>query len=453
MSIPTEQDDEEEGESAKPAKNKTSDFLLAEYTNLSQAHFTTNSSVSTFFRSYLVLIGLPIPLIGFALSQVGQSKQLNVFVEVFSYLIPIGAFVLGCVGYFVMIYVINLRLDSLLYARAVNGIRKHFMNTSGLSFEQEHRIRVMPRSSFQPRYHEWHYTFSVICVFAIINTVYFAISCYWYFAFAPKTSDRWTIPAMIAAVASSMLIHAATYNLLVWYRETKYLRSHTIGTDIDGVLNDHRPQFCKLLNELCDKELLPDAITSIPVHEASLGVTEADEGSIFNHPRYWTEMPAAPAVGPMLSRIRNVLGYKVVVFTHRPWPEPKSFPTGQESNYRKLWKKSFFHCFSRGFSVNSLTKAWLSQHNIPYDKLVIERGNIHTADPRTLTMNRFIYSERHKVRVFVEDDLLKAIKLADICEVVFLIDHPYNQKADLPSNIIRIKSGWPEIYQWMKKLF
>ncbi len=453
MSLTTEQDDEEETESTKPAKNKTPDFLLSEYTNLSQAHFTTNSSVSTFFRSYLVLIGLPIPLIGFALSQVGQGKQLNVFIEVLSYLIPIGGFVLGCVGFFVMIYVINLRLDALLYARAVNGIRKHFMNTSGLSFEQEHRIRVLPRSSFQPRYHEWHYTFSVICVFAIIDTLYFALACYWYFTFAPVTYDRWAILASVTAVACSMFIHIGTYNFLVWYRETKYLRSHTIGTDIDGVLNDHRPHFCKLLKETCDKVLLPDEITTIPVQEALQRVTEADESSIFNQPRYWSDMPPAQDVASMLSRIRNVLGYKVVVFSHRPWPEPKSFPASRQGEYRALWKRSYLKWLKRRVSVNSLTKEWLKRHKIPYDKLVIERGNVHTADPGTLTRNRFIYSERHKVRVFVEDDLLKAIKLADICEMVFLIDHPYNQTSNLPSNIIRVKEGWPEIYQWLKKLF
>ena len=55
------------------------------------------------------------------------------------------------------------------------------------------------------------------------------------------------------------------------------------------------------------------------------------------------------------------------------------------------------------------------------------------------------------IRAFVEDDFDKAKRLADICEVVFLIEHPYN-KGSLPMNVIRVRS-WEEVYHYLRKVF
>jgi uncharacterized HAD superfamily protein len=58
----------------------------------------------------------------------------------------------------------------------------------------------------------------------------------------------------------------------------------------------------------------------------------------------------------------------------------------------------------------------------------------------------------YNLRFFVEDDLEKAVKMAYICDVVFLVDHPYNQQvAPLPKNIQRVTT-WDEIYNEVKKL-
>ena len=46
----------------------------------------------------------------------------------------------------------------------------------------------------------------------------------------------------------------------------------------------------------------------------------------------------------------------------------------------------------------------------------------------------------------MEDDLAKARKLADICDIVYLIDQPYNQTLALPNNIVRVKN-WTGIKQ------
>src|SRR5262249_37411324 len=100
--------------------------------------------------------------------------------------------------------------------------------------------------------------------------------------------------------------------------------------------------------------------------------------------------------------------------------------------------------------IHALTAKWLYINGIGYDKLVVERGNVHTAGPKLLSRNRFAFSERREIRIFVEDDLFKAIKLSNICEVVFLIDHPYNQAAALPRNVVRV-NGWKCVYEYIRQ--
>ena len=68
-------------------------------------------------------------------------------------------------------------------------------------------------------------------------------------------------------------------------------------------------------------------------------------------------------------------------------------------------------------------------------------------------------ARQRKYRFFVEDDWEKAAKLAYICDVVVLIDQPYNRPnvglgrdgRDHPSNVVRAQS-WDELYRVIRRL-
>jgi hypothetical protein len=89
---------------------------------------------------------------------------------------------------------------------------------------------------------------------------------------------------------------------------------------------------------------------------------------------------------------------------------------------------------------------------LAYSKLVVEKGK------RQHDTSRHSEAEPLHVRgaqadpVFVEDDLFKARKLSEICEIVFLIDHPYNKAPEdsLPKNLVRVAS-WQEIYRFVRE--
>lgn len=447
--------DEDEDADSKEQKKKHEDFLLAEYNNIAAAYFNTVTTIAAFFRNYLVVVGLPIPILGFVLTQLTKSDATFSLPPGLAFMVLVFGAAIGCLGLGLMLYVVNLRLDALLYARTVNGIRKYFYDKSPEEYHSELQMRVLPRSVTQPRYWEWRYFGPVIVVFAILNTLYPFTAITWFVIphCGQSFFNAWYYTIVIPACF--FLFHLVSYWYLVHRRETAYLRKFIIGADIDGVLNTHRDTFCTMLFTLLHKQnIFAHQITKIPVHDCpGLGVTEADEHAIFNHPSYWRALQPTDRVAEVIKKLRNVFGFQIILFTHRPWPEPKTFPRGREEEYREIWCREFLSFWGSSIGpgvIRTLTDQWLMQHGIVYDKLVVEKGNVHTADPSVRTRNRFTLSERWEIRIFVEDDLFKAIKIANICEVVFLMDHPYNRTDNLPRNVIRV-SGWEDIYEYIRQ--
>jgi len=434
-------------------------FLLEEYKNIAQAHFNVVNSISTFFKHYLVLMSLPIPLLVLLLRINSGSNQLPLnlsdisLLKEYSLLIPLFLTLVSFVGFGVMNYMINLRFDALLYARTVNGIRNYFANKSNLNFQDEILVRVLPRSKYFPRYLETRFFGSVVFVFALFHSFYLTAGWAWYIEYNSHSSN-WLLWIFIFVIL--LLSHFLFYAWQARYRETLYLRKNIIGVDIDGVLNLHRKHFCKLLFELCKKKINPDKIKKIPVHEdKSHGLSEAEEHSVFNNPDYWIKMPADINSIDIIKKLKNVLNYKIMIFTYRPWPHPTTFPEDCKDALEQSWKKIHFRWKKPGRAIKKITKNWLETNEYHYDKLVIELGNIDSADYKSRRKNRFVISQKNKIRIFVEDDLNKAKKLSSICEVVFIIDQPYNKaenKEVLPNNVIRVKS-WQEIYKYIRETF
>jgi uncharacterized HAD superfamily protein len=458
MATVTEADDDDDqgGDASRPrpAADATKarsyeDFLLAEYASISQAHFNTNTAIGAFFKNYLAIVGIPMTIVGVLFSYFSKSGSATVSLPDYAFAIHAISWLVGAIGLCVMLYVINLRLDALLYARHVNGIRQYFSNRFQVEVESEFATRVLPRSISLPRYFELAYFVPVITVFALLDTFY--PLCASFALDLARTGNAafhaWPLGWLWRCLLF-FLLHFVLYYVLVRHRETAYLRSSTMGIDIDGVLNLHREHFCDRLRLIRRKHLAPASINVIPVHSIpGTDVTEDDEKAVFNDPSYWSEMPVFPSAPDWLERIKSVLGYKIVLFTRRPWPNRAGFPQGQEREFDERWDK-IHHGASQGRSaIEELTHAWLHRHGIRFDNVTVEVG-------KSPELTRFALAQQGLFRVFVEDDLGNATKLARHCDLVFLVNHPYNQANGnaIPNNIIRV-SDWREIYQKIDKLF
>ena len=192
-------------------------FLLKEYDNIAQAHFNTKNNLSVFFRYYLLIMALPLPLFAVILGNMpGQTTKiqsyemiLNTFIEY----IPIFSIILAIVGFCVMLYISGIHFDALLYARQVNGIRWYFDKISPLNNEEKLKVKVLPTDNKKPRINTCHSFDYVIYVFGIIDGAYL-----WYGIEYYLNLNRWSIVILLIAG----VIHYCAYRLMAYRFEEKW---------------------------------------------------------------------------------------------------------------------------------------------------------------------------------------------------------------------------------------
>lgn len=468
--------------------NTFENFLLSEYQNIAQAHFKSIETISTFFRYYLLIMSIPISAIAIVFQISPNKVQIMNIISQYKFVVSPILFLISFVGFMVFCYIVNLRLDVILYARAVNGIRKSFYDESEIDINLKQRMRALPQSPQLPAYYEKSYFLPVVSALSVINSFYFSIG-YCILAFPFLLAEKRFVFSedalleLIGAIIIVILLHFVIYFIYAHHRETAYLKSNIIGIDIDGVINKHREHFCPLIFEKTGKSIKPEQITIMPVHEhPTLGINRDDERQVFNDPKYWIDMPIIENAVQNIRRMKNTFKLKIFIFTSRPWPD--------DPNRAKLYAyiKSFMErCNDFSIKIAALdiildtpilkrlsilikeqplcqiTKEWLKRHNFKYDNFFFEKGNDYSSDPRGKFRNRFYIARKKKIRFFVEDDFEKAIKLSYVCDVVFLYSHPYNKpqpdlpveknriRKEIPSNIIRIDT-WDEIYQHIRRL-
>ena len=457
--------------------DKFEDFQIEEYKNISNAHFETNKQIGVFFRYFLLIASAPaLVFIWFGADTYLLDSLLNGNHDVFLRNTFVGLFLMliSIIGLLSSFYLISLRLDSILYARTVNGIRKFFYNKEKIKNEEQYR--VLPKQTNTPKYYDIHMFGILLFTLALINSTYFAIGTrviagignYFFPAFL---CERYIFPdysfaETFIAFVFFFLLHIVYYSIVSKYRRVSYMKSRIIGIDIDGVLNKHRDIFCKIHSDNLknkyksdipfNKQLNPEEINKIPVSNiAGKNIDKNDEFDVFNNPEYWKgQNPIEENVDKIIKQIKNGYGYKINIHSYRPWPQYLYGNLITKNNV--LWKKK---------SLKKITKEWLKNNQIPFSKLFIEKQSFDTSN-KSFTIwgllfgiskgnfeNRFYYTTKTPYRYFVEDDIDNAIKLSATCEFVFLIDQPYNsiEQNDLPINIIRVKS-WREINDKIKQL-
>ena len=430
------------------------EFQLSEYENISQAHFKTIETISIFFRHYLLVMSFPIIVAGFFVQVREPTKYFAQYYQIFASILMI----IAAIGVCMLGYIIVLRMDGVLYARTVNGIRKYFYNKINKDFERIIKTKVLPYATTRPSYYEPIFFFPVVFCFIIINTTYFVFGVtIWIFKGEIEIISKnfFTIGPIIAFFTSIL----SQWFLYIYYyarnREISYLKSSIIGVDIDGVLNKHREKFCEILKKNTGKDLSPEDITEIPVHEnPKLNISIEDEKKVFNDPEYWVNMPKIDGSIKILNKITSSFQLKIFIFTSRPWPQVKN----KENCIQNKWGKG----------IDDITKLWLSKNGLKYPcfikkfyktfkdvNLIIEKESNKAIKLcgifKIKSKNRFYSSIRNNIKFFVEDDLKNAIRLSYICDFVFLFDQPYNQEKNLPNNVFRVKS-WDKIYRKIREL-
>lgn len=143
-----------------------SDFQLKEYENISQAHFKTNEVIVAFFRYYLLIVALPIPLIGTLFGVYGETDEL---VKISGLQFPVAAFALGVavLGFFIMCYLTGLRCEAILYAKTVNLVRGYFLRSGNAKVQY-----MLPITAEKPEMAKSRDHIYIVLSFAVIDSLY-----------------------------------------------------------------------------------------------------------------------------------------------------------------------------------------------------------------------------------------------------------------------------------------
>jgi hypothetical protein len=191
-------------------------FLIVEYTNVAQAFFNAGSVITQFFQYYLLALAVPLTATGLVIKVTSGTIDMWWLMQsgAASYL---GVFFLGigAVGVCMATYIANLRLDALLYARSVNGIRNYFYALGNLPKEQEPLIRILPRDTNRPNYFEPWFFLPVVVAFAVLNTIYIAFGL---LLVGLDGKLRFAFPLIV------FLAHPFIYLALVRHRDRHYLK-------------------------------------------------------------------------------------------------------------------------------------------------------------------------------------------------------------------------------------
>jgi len=190
----------EEGNTKKMNKD-ISDFMLSEYQHIADAHFETAKQISSFFRYYLLIVSAPAFFILFFDKNPEKVEKLlkgdDIGINVF---LCVVFCTISVIGFFVCVYIMNIKFNNVLYARTVNGIRKYFQETTSAVVNN---FLVLSTDTAFPPYFQWSFLV-IIMSFTIIN------SAFVFFAF-------WVIGNITLSVVLSIIFfatHILTY--LYW---------------------------------------------------------------------------------------------------------------------------------------------------------------------------------------------------------------------------------------------
>ncbi len=410
---------------------------MKEYEMLKDAHFQTSQKITTFFQYALLIFSAPLALL--------TSEHINESLLGFVFLF------ISVVGYFVMVYLNQLRAESLLYARSINQIRKNIYNElhkKDKKITEINQFIVLLTQDKKPKYFDVSQFIFVVVVLGLFSSFYFGFGIYT-IIHLPGIYCEWVINnALLITLLVTICwfaLHMITYKMMSNYNEngSAYFK-RIIGVDIDGVLNKHEEQFANIYNALfCDKDgrskLSATSITTLPVSKSGI-INREDEQEVFTRCEYWDTMPESNNCDIYLTQeIKNKLGYKVYIFTWRDW-DVRYKVSGEEVDK---------------YSIKKQTRKWLKDKGILYDKIYFEKGNIDRPVSAfdTKYKTRFFYSAKHNIKYFVEDNIHNAEKLSHICKYVFLFNHEYNknESIELPYNVIRV-SSWSEVLDRIKEL-
>jgi hypothetical protein len=147
------------------------DFLLKEYENIARAFFDARETTAKWIKYYLLIMAVPFSFIAFIYKDVPSQFDIFCLPDTLSILISL----IGVIGLFLAFIIIESESDSILYARAVNGIRKIFLDRGKSVIGNMRKYVILPDDIKKPSYLGFKKFLWITIVTALINSLYIAL--------------------------------------------------------------------------------------------------------------------------------------------------------------------------------------------------------------------------------------------------------------------------------------
>jgi len=155
--------------------NDLSDFMLKEYEHLAEAYFNSHEITAKWIKYYLIIMATPFSLIAFIYKD--KPDQFKIFALSDTLAIFIG--LVGTLGLLIAPIIVNVRLDTTLYARAVNGVRKYFwdieLERNKILNKREGQYRVLPDTVKKPKFLKLSDLVWLTLLMGVINAFYLTV--------------------------------------------------------------------------------------------------------------------------------------------------------------------------------------------------------------------------------------------------------------------------------------
>jgi hypothetical protein len=101
-----------------------SDFMLVEYSQTDTGFFNLQDKINDWFKTFIALYGIPFTVLAavIGIGDVAESLDLFTLPAIVALLFAI----IALLGFFVAMTIVSMRMEMILYKRAINVIRRYF---------------------------------------------------------------------------------------------------------------------------------------------------------------------------------------------------------------------------------------------------------------------------------------------------------------------------------------
>jgi hypothetical protein len=154
------------------------DFMLKEYESIAAAHFDCQVGIRQHTRFYLALMAVPLTILGLAFKDRPANEIAGLNLLHVPRFLDYTFMAVGGLGILMLLAMIHTGLDSLLYARTVNGIRAFFSDRGAELGTDLSPYFLMPTDKNKPKYFHVRGFFWLVVLVSAANTTYIAFPAF-----------------------------------------------------------------------------------------------------------------------------------------------------------------------------------------------------------------------------------------------------------------------------------